>query len=586
MKPAKCGANKYRVTVANEAYEDTEERKVFVRPAGNPAVTVESGTLSSGQSFSADVKLNKGAAYRTVFLNASFPNIIPALQGFEAMQELPFAFIGVSGLANQAILDAALLEWGIQANRPPEWIDGLKARLGRAAAQLVAAQDKDGGWGWWYLPDSSSNRGGYTKSTYLTALALKALTQVKLADLGMQDEAMVKAADYIMKARNKEGLWAPGGAYFWEKNAPETDWALSGDLFGTVSGALGALDKKPSKELKKVSRKLQKYLAQRPEEASAVAHITAGLVTYARWQKDKKLKAELEKAVNYLLTLKRQGYWEPHWYHAYGGMVELNATILDMIHALNPSAHESVQRELITYLLSTREAWGAWHNEMGTVTAIKALLKAGAGAVKEVPSSVTVQVNGKTVATVKVDPADPFLSAAKLRYLELTSHLNDGANKVTVSYDGKLQVPVMLETREWKSKGRGAKIMSRAPGLSLKRSAPGEAQVGAPVEVKLTVNADRKGRLVQVTDSIPSNMTIDKKSVEKLALDKKVATYKITDDAVTFLIPEVSEELVLTYKLVATREGTSQHAGATAKLRFDTLLQPATVVGGEMVISL
>jgi len=35
--------------------------------------------------------------------------------------------------------------------------------------------------------------------------------------------------------------------------------------------------------------------------------------------------------IDYLIELKRSGYWEPHWYHAYGGTVELNARILELL---------------------------------------------------------------------------------------------------------------------------------------------------------------------------------------------------------------------------------------------------------------
>jgi len=74
-------------------------------------------------------------------------------------------------------------------------------------------------------------------------------------------------------------------------------------------------------------------------------------------------------------------------------MVELNARILGLLAEFDPQKYESYLREGATWLLSTREAWGTWHNEIGTANAIRALLKTGTFA-EEKESEITLRVNG------------------------------------------------------------------------------------------------------------------------------------------------------------------------------------------------
>ena len=44
-------------------------------------------------------------------------------------------------------------------------------------AELASVQQEDGSWGWFYLPDASSDKRGFRKSVYMTAYVLKALTE-------------------------------------------------------------------------------------------------------------------------------------------------------------------------------------------------------------------------------------------------------------------------------------------------------------------------------------------------------------------------------------------------------------------------
>jgi hypothetical protein len=296
-------------------------------------------------------------------------------------------------------------------------------------------------------------------------------------------------------------------------------------------------------------------LEEKLQEPMTVAAAVQGLAYWKEFKKDKTVDKLLQESINYLVTLKRKGYWEPHWYHAYGGMVELNARILELLATYDPDKYDAYLREGVTWLLSTREAWGAWHNEIGTANAIRALLKTGAFA-EEKKSRIALKVNGKEVAKVNVDPDDPFLSAAKLRYFEITPWVRDGKNNVEVTYNGKLTASVFLELQEW-----GTRAPETEEVVEIKRLAPAEAAVGEPVTVTLKLNSTEMVPVMTIEDHIPANAQVDKPSLEALKKEQHISDYMIEGNKLYLVLVQVKGKKTLKYKLKATRSGNGLHAG-------------------------
>jgi hypothetical protein len=280
-----------------------------------------------------------------------------------------------------------------------------------------------------------------------------------------------------------------------------------------------------------------------------------GLGYWSEFKNDHSVRELLYQSINYLITLKRRGYWEPHWYHAYGGMVELNARILGLLAEFDPQKYESYLREGMTWLLSTREAWGTWHNEIGTANAIRALLKTGAFA-EEKESEITLRVNGEEVAKVKVDPKDAYLSAAKLRYFEISRWAKAGGNTVEVQYNGNLAASVILEVKEW---GIGPPEVKKL--VKIERSAPANAILGEPVRVKLTLSSEKILPMLAIEENIPTNTEVDILSLDQLKKAKKITNYRVAEGKIYLVLVEVEEEITLEYKLKAARTGTGLHAG-------------------------
>ncbi|MBU0552203.1 hypothetical protein KJ940_11985 [Myxococcota bacterium] len=577
-RPKRVGAARVAVKLTTPGLEDSEIRVGDVRPAGAPSIKLRQGVLKRGAPFEAPLTLSASAVERVATLNVSFPNLIPALQAWQAAPARPLAWVGVSGVASQAIMDAAMLAWGLEAKQSEAWVEAQRARLTRAGIELVASQRADGAWGWFYAPQAA-DAGRHHGHVYMTALALRALLEIKATGRVVDDAVLTHAIKWLYAQRGAAGLWAASAACFWEVNAPEADWGLSAELWALLVNAEAALMRTPSADLKALKGLIEGRLKQGAVAPATLAWGLKGLRAWGRWQKDKAATRQAKAALKRLLDAKRGAHWEPHWYHAYGGMVELNALILELLAEDRAADHAATIREVITWLLSTREAWGAWHNEVGTSTAVRALLKAGAGATAEIPSVVVVSVNGAQIKRVDIDPADPFLSAAALRRLEITEHLKAGENLIRVSYDGALTAPVTLALREWGGEAPAASA------LSVTRQTPEAARLGEPLEVSLTVTASRKAPYVQITDGVPANAILDVASLDALVKAGAIQGYDLGRGEVTLFLEVLEGAVTLRYLLNAASVGVARHPGLRVKARLHPDLGEATLLGAPLTVS-
>lgn len=566
IRSSRCGPANFSVKVAAGDSSDREDRKVFVQPAGEASIALQKGVVEKGKPWQGSIEINPQSSYHTAFLNVSFPNIIPAIQGMEQMARYPHGC--VEQISSIALTNLAVLEYGLQKGMDKKKIQWLRRSLQYAAGRLAVMQGDSGGWGWFYLSHTASGRRIVRKANlYLTNYALGVLAEIRSMDLVVSSKALEGAMDFLLKNQNKEGLWSSGKAFFWEKTNLATDKALSAEVFSTlVKTARLLATKKYDGALGKLKEQMVSYLKEKPQEPLGIANAVTGLLEWARWKKDKTLSALLTESVQYLISLKRTAYWEPHWYHAYGGMVELNARILDLLKRTDGEKYQSFLREGVTWLLSTREAFGAWHNTKGTAAAVRALLKIGAFE-REIPSTVSILINGKNVKEIKIDPADPFLSAASLRYMEITSYLKKGEkNIVEIQYNGNLKAPIIVEVKEW-----GLPRGTAKKELEIKRTAAREVFLGDPLPVSIEVSSLKGLPFVVIEERIPSNAEVSLRSLEKLKGSGKIADFRLRKGVVFFYLNRLKGKVAFQYSLTAIRVGKAHHPGIRAEAMYNPL---------------
>jgi hypothetical protein len=558
INASQCGKNEFTLSVESAGFSDSEQKSIFVKPAGDPKIHLAKGGVNKKNSFKVKFNADRNAVYRAANINVSLPNVFPAIQAWQVFDVYPW--YSPWAVAAGAIMNGAMLEYNRKTNGDARQIETLIQKLSMASAQLTAQQSASGAWSWYFYadttaPDARPFTGG--ENLYYTIYALRALAEIRKNDIPVSEEVMIMAMKYILEKRNSKGLWSSKGAYFWEVFNEDTDYALSAEAFEVLMSAASTLPalSQFDNDFAALEKKMIKLLKSRRQEPMTVSAAVQGLSYRLKMVNNDSIKDLLKQSIDYLITLKRKGYWEPHWYHAYGGMVELNGRILELLAEFDADKYESYLREGITYLLSTREAWGVWHNEAGTAAAIKALLKTGAFA-EEKESAVILKVNGKIAANIAVDPADPFLSAAKLRYFEITQWIKAGENTVEVEYDGNLEASALLEVKEWGSAEKEEYVSAKIERIVSKKAALGE-----PLDVKLIITVKDFLPLAAIEESIPSNAEVDIRSLDKLKKEQKIIDYRILDDKIFFVLVNVKNEMTIEYKIKTVRQGMALHSG-------------------------
>ncbi len=560
VSAARCGKGTYRVAVETAQFKDIEEKEIMVLPAGEPVILTLKQNITHKETFEKKFTINEKSNYSTAILNVSLPNVFPAFTAYYAFDTAPWYTPWAVSAAT--LMNAALLEYSLKNKGSLKFCDMLLARLKQAAVLLSLSQLSNGAWGFYpvaYKQIADPPQGKDYANLYYTVSCLRALCEIARSGIQVNSDVILKAARYLLAERDKNGLWSSLGAYFWEVYNQETDYALSADIFETLMYAVTIFPELSvvEPEVKSLKGIMLDLLSGNLTEPMTIAAAIQGLLYMRDYYNDSSLNPILKKGIGSLITLKRRGYWEPHWYHAYGGMVELNARILTLLAVYDPTGYKAYLREGITWLLSTREAWGAWHNEVGTAHAIRALLVSGVFA-EERASIITIKVNNKEVSRINIDPNDPFLSAAKLSYFEISPWLKDGDNSVLVTYNGALTASVILEVKEWTGMApEGSNT------VAMTRTAATTASIGQPVNVKLSLSSSAVIPFVRVEEGIPSNCEVDIKSLENLITKALITGYSLQEGKLYLFLSGLKDRIELKFTLLPVRSGKSRHSGTS-----------------------
>ncbi len=552
----KIGDVKYSIYLASGDSQEIIKKKIVVVPDGMPVVNIISGKATSKKGFDSGFLIDNSANYFSVTATVSLPEVFPALDSWLVYKHRDWYSPWVT--ASTVLMNCAMLEYFYETGKNQKQIDELLIALKSAAADLQSLQTSDGGWHMYnqrYYKNKVENISN--TDLYYTMSAIKALSYLRYADIKVDEKSIRDGIRYILKNKGKDDLWSSKKAYFWEHFNESADFNLSSEIFETLMLATSVLPKKFKElnELEGIKNRFLKYLEAGIDEPMALASTIGGLLYWARKENDAKLMTLLSSKIGFLVRMKRKGYWEPHWYHAYGGMVELNARILELLSKVNKEHYRSYLREGVTWLLSTRESWGGWHNEVGTATAIRALLKTGVFQ-KEKESQLKLVVNGDSVSTIKIDPSDPFMSVAKLSYIDLDKGIKKGENKIKVEYDGNMTASIKLIVKQW-----GGSIEKNIEQLKITRNTPLQVNSVEPVKIELILQSKKKYPILTLVDWIPSNTEVDVNSLELLRKSGKIINYSIDGRKVTISLEKEKNTVMLHYFLKTIRKGTAFHPG-------------------------
>ena len=523
LEAPRPGTWTWSASAETEGWTDTERREVRVRPRGDPETTRQEGTASRDAPFRASFRLAPSDRWHAARLSVTMPSVVPAFQDLESL--VGPGYYGADPAASGVLGAAAVLRYlratGAATSEAARRIENWLREL---AAAIQLGQNRDGGWGWFWNPDSNP---------LVTLHALDALLELRALGFPVAPPTLAAAIDYLAGARTEDGLYSAEAIGIWEGEDLRVRRALAAAAFEVASRVLesdAAAEVRSSSPLRDLLRDLAETLAPSLATADpdplATAHIVLGLSRLLRHgMEDVAVEPNLASAVETgrrrLADIDALAHWEPGWYDAWGGRVEAAYAVLQATRdAEDPAAWEAARRKAITFLLSTRPAWGAWHNQRGTACAIRALMllepaPAGEG------GTVRVTLDGREMHRVDVSADNLFAAALALRDIDL-GPLDPGEHAVEVSYDGSLKARVALAVDRWTDARTPPDQdtldeTASGPRIELAREAVGPVQVGQPVELTFDVRANGAAGPVVLEQPLPAGMRFDPTSAAGIA---------------------------------------------------------------------
>ncbi|MGZ3451529.1 MAG: MG2 domain-containing protein [Polyangiales bacterium] len=542
---------------------DSEARRLWVTPRGAPIEHRVDAKLSGQNVVAFDIERTASDLHVEADLAIAFPSAVPMIEGLEELVDED-AYMGVDPDASRVLSAIAIEGYLLRTKAPAATIARIHERLQLATSALLLEQQPDGGWGWRWDTWAAAHGLGSASSPYATTHALLALAKLRETNIPVPDAAIASGRHYLLSQLDSEGEVDVSNVAFWEGDGPAKKRAATMSAFQSIAATekghpLGYDDKARMDRLVEKARGIVKGGAG-SEDPLTLSAATMGLWLHAGAMGHvENAKEDVENGVKALLGSYRGGYWEPSWFHAWGGRVEATRGVIELLTTVAPGTYETDLHDAVDFLLSTRPSWGAWHNAWGTAAAIEGLTYLDPTPPEKSGANVSVSVDGKVVRTVKIDPDDPFTSAAALRSVDLSSYLSLGKHDVRVAYDGNLAVPASVTVKRWTA--------SKVDGLDLKiERALSAWDLTSGGSTTATIKIDTKVARAELIVKVPlaAGVTADQNALEAMVKKGEIAAFYQGGSLVISLHAVPAGGKTISLPLIASRKGTFTLAAATA----------------------
>ncbi|MBI2393139.1 MAG: hypothetical protein HYV09_26375 [Deltaproteobacteria bacterium] len=533
---------------------DTEQRVLWVKPHGVPVESRVTATLGGGKGMSFEIDRAQDDQHIEADLAIAFPSAVPMVEGLEELVS-DDSYMGVDPDASRLLAAIALEGYLLRTGAPAATVARVHERLQLAATALLLQQQSDGGWGWRWDTFAALHGLGTGTSPYASTHALHALAKLRDTNIPVPDAAIVSGRSYLLRSLDQSGEVDVSNVAFWEGDGPSKKRAATMAAFQAIAATekghpVWGSEKAQIEALADKARAIVKG-GPGSEDPLTLTSAVMGLWLHGRAVGMTKVNDDVEQGIKSLLGSYRGGYWEPSWFHAWGGRIEATRGVIELLTTVTPGAFEADLHDAVNFVLSTRPSWGAWHNAWGTAAAIEALTFLDPTPPEKDGATVSVSVDGKVVRTVKIDPDDPFVSAASLRTVDLSAFLTTGKHEVRVAYDGNLTAPSTVTIRRFGP----ARVESF--GLKVERAlTAASVDAGATTTATIKVTSTVARPEITVTVPLAAGIAADGRALEALVKSGAIAGFREAGSLVISLHDVKPGTKELKVPLVAARKGT------------------------------
>ncbi len=251
----------------------------------------------------------------------------------------------------------------------------------------------------------------------------------------VDDDAIVKARDYLLTQQSKSGAWR---AYNWRQQSRVDDPNLSAYVTRALAAARMHGNDKERKQAEAAIALAMNYLEEQIDSWKDAYLVGNYAIVAATLEQE----SRISRANLALASLAHQEgpatYWNleantsPFYGWGSAGRMETTALAVEALTLLHANAQD-INRGL-QYLLGHKDRYAMWYSTQATQNVIEAILAALPPNLETgVASEATVTNNGKKIATIKLPPSQTVTGPT---ILELDQYLAGGRNHLQILRPG------------------------------------------------------------------------------------------------------------------------------------------------------
>ncbi len=236
--------------------------------------------------------------------------------------------------------------------------------------------------------------------------------------------------------------------------------------------------------------------------------------------------------------------------YSHGNSAEIETTALAAIAFLQSGRYPGLSDKVMTYLIRSKDAHGTWHSTQATVLALKAMIVALGSSTEEVDGSIKIEINGETVSTVKITPADSDV----MRLIDLKQHVRKGANNVRLSFEGEGSMLYQIVGRYYLPWGADRPAAHEPMTIDVEYDKTRlEKDDLVTVGVRITNNRPATANMVMVDLGVPPGFAVQPDGLEALVENKTIEKYTLTGRQIIIYLRKIdaNASLSFTYQLKA-----------------------------------
>ena len=531
------GKHALEITAKGSKLSDAMRRQIEVTPDGKMLETTINDRLEGQAEKSVTFAPNAlpGASSLWVKLYpGAFSQVVEGLDGVLRMPNGCFEQTSSTTYPNLLVLD--YLKKTKKIN--PELQMKAEGYINIGYQRLVTFECKSGGFSWF---------GNEPAHQVLTAYGL-----LEFSDMAKVHEVdpnvITRTQSWLAGKQQPDGTWEEKGQGIAEgiinrqtgalRTTAYVAWALSESGYNGPQLATGI-----------------NYIKAHLDEAKDPYTLAVILNLLTKQEKDSDTTAKVANALIALAkTTDKDAYWQSDTQTFTGAKergADLETTGLAAYGLSKWGRNGGFTNRVLTHLVQSKDSFGTWESTQGTVWSMKALLYASQNGVGG-KGTVTILANGKKAGSFAITPDDSDV----MRQISLKEQLQDGANAISLQYEGEGSLLYQVVGRCYVPWGQtGAPQPAQEPlALKVDYDKTHLAQDDmATVTVQIHNNTDKTAEMPLIDLGVPPGFTVNPEKLDAAVQAKTISKYTVAARQIIVYLEKLdpNQTVTLTYQIKA-----------------------------------